>query len=343
MNCRTLFALAFSGLLVACAKPPASSGAAGRGSSTAVPVVTTTAIEQDIAGEVDLTGTIKPVRRAKLAARMMGAIEAFPVALGQRVRAGEVVVTLASVDIAARVAQARTRVDAALRDLERERGLQHKGVSTIETVRDLEDRAATAQAQLREAEAMLSYAVLRAPFDGVIAQKYATEGDLASPGVTLVEVHGLDRFEIEASVPESLVTGLKIGDSVPISIPATGAAFEAKLSELSLASDTAARVTPIKLAPPADTDVRAGQFVRLRLPGAPRRAVLVPSSAVAAMGQMERVFTVDEDQRARLRLVKAGARRGEAIEILSGVSAGDRIVVAPPAGLQDGQEVEVSR
>jgi hypothetical protein len=69
--------------------------------------------------------------------------------------------------------------------------------------------------------------------------------------------------------------------------------------------------------------------------------VLVPVEAVAPQGQMERVFVVEDGKRAVLRLVRTGARRGGQVEVLAGLAADERVVLAPPAGLRDGQPVEV--
>jgi membrane fusion protein, multidrug efflux system len=91
---------------------------------------------------------------------------------------------------------------------------------------------------------------------------------------------------------------------------------------------------------PAGTAVRSGQYARVQVPGAPARTVLAPTAAVSTLGQMERVFVTVEN-RAVLRLVKTGATRGDRVEILSGLGDGDRIVVRPPAGLQEGQPLEV--
>lgn len=331
--------LAAIAALAGCGKPhrePASAHAALPPVAAQVHVVQ---VEQ-VPLAIEVTGTVQARQRAQVAAKLMGAIEEMPVALGQRVRAGDVLVKLAAGEISARVAQARTQLSTARRDLERERALLAKGASTNETVRNLEDRVTTTEAQVREAETLLGYALLRAPFDGVVTRKLANAGDLANPGTPLLELDGLGAFEIQAGVPETLAAKLAVGAQVPVEIPATGLTFSGRLAELSSAADADARSVAVKIAVPADAAVRSGQFARVKIPGEPRPAVWVPESAVTLFGQMERVFLVGPDRRAVLRLVKTGAHRGGRVEILSGLAAGDRVVVAPPHGLQEGQPVE---
>jgi membrane fusion protein, multidrug efflux system len=341
MKLHVIGLLAALGALAGCGKKAEPHGSSAAAELPPVAVQTVTVTAQELSATIEITGTVRAVERAMLAAKLMGAIEEMPVTLGQHVRAGDVLVSIAAGEVSARVAQARTQLEAARRDLERERALQAKGASTAETVRNLEDRVTTAEAQLREAEVMLGYAVLRAPFDGVIAQKLANQGDLATPGTPLLEVHGLGKFEIEAAVPETLAATLKVGEPVRIAIPASSAAFTGKVAEISSAADARARAVSVKIAVPAGENVRSGQFARLQLPGPKRPALLVPVSAVSIIGQMERVFAVSDNGRAALRLVKTGPHRDEQVEILSGVRDGDRLVLSPPAGLIDGQPLEI--
>lgn len=287
----------------------------------------------------EVTGTVRPVQRAVLAAQVTGAIAELPVALGQRVAAGELLVKLSAADLAARLTQARTQLSAARRDLARETALLAQGASTAELVRDLQDKLTGAEAGVRDAEAQLGYTELRAPFAGIVARKLVHAGDLAAPGQPLLEVEGTADFEIEAAIPESLAAALKPGAA--LDCEAGGNVFTSQLRELSSLADPATRAVGVKLAVPAAAAVRSGQFIRVRVPGPATRALLVPTAAVSLNGQMERIFVVGEANRATLRLVKTGAAHGDRVEILSGLTAADRVVLAAPAGLRDGQPLEV--
>ena len=253
---------------------------------------------QDVPATIDGAGTIRPVQRAQLGAKVMGAIEELPVTLGQNVRAGDVLVRIAAGEIAARVTQTRAQLNGVRRDLERERALLAKGASTTETVKNLEDRVTSSEAQLREAEVMLGYAIIRAPFDGVVARKLVNAGDLAAPGATLLEVEGTSRFEVEAGVPESLTLGLKVGSSLSVEVPSAHLTFVGKVAELSSAADPQARTIPMKIAVPEGTAVRSGQFARVEIPGAPRRSLRVPAPAVTRCGKFP-AWNISTPRRAR--------------------------------------------
>ena len=288
----------------------------------------------------EVTGTVRPVQRATIAARVMGAIVELPVTLGQRVKAGDLLVKISAGEISARVLQAQSQLNQAKRDLDRERDLLAKNASTTDMVRGLEDRFAMTQAMVREAEVLLGYATVLAPFDGVVARKLVNAGDLATPGLPLLEVEGTDVFQVESGIPDSLATRLAVGTSLSVAVPTDGTSFVGQLVELSSAADANAHTVPAKISIPAGSAVRSGQYARVQVPGAPIRALLAPAAAVSTLGQMERVL-VANDGRAVLRLVKTGAARGDRVEILSGLADGDRLVLNPPASLREGQALEV--
>lgn len=306
------------------------------------------ATEQPLPTEV--VGTVRPAQRAVIAPKLMGAIESLPVTLGQRVVVGEVLARISAAEILARVAQARAQLNLAQRDLDRERSLLTQGASTADLVRSLEDRATMTLAMVREAEVMLGYAEIRAPFDGVVVRKLAQAGDFASPGFPLLELEGTSNFQIEANLPESLAAALTVGQEIPAVTPRSGASFTALLAELSPSAEAAARTVPVKLSVPAGAAVRSGEFIRLRIPGPMVRRLTMPASALSVLGQMERVFVVTgpdsaasaATSRAGLRLVRTGsALPGGDLEILAGLDAGERVVLNPPASLREGDRLEV--
>ncbi|MDP1579922.1 MAG: efflux RND transporter periplasmic adaptor subunit [Candidatus Didemnitutus sp.] len=336
---KLLLSLALLVAVAGCSKsPPATTVNAADSTSAVVHVAPVIAVELPLLAE--LTGTVRPVRRATLAAKVMGAITAMPLGLGQRVQAGEHLLTISAAEISARVAQAQAQLNIVQRDLARERELLTLGASTTDTVRGLEDRFALTAAMVREAETMLGYTELRAPFAGVIARKFVQAGDLAAPGQPLVELESADAFQIEAGIPDSLAAHLVLGSSFLIEAPAEQASFSAELAELSSAADAFAHTVLAKFAVPATAKVRSGQFVRVHVATGTTRALLVPEAALSRNGQIERVFVV-EAGRAVLRLVKSGASHHGRLEILSGLSEGETVIVSPPAGLREGQKIEV--
>ncbi len=327
-----LLAIVLGGLLLASCRRAETTGAAAPG--PAFPVRVAAVAAERLPLLVETPATIRPAERAVIAAKLTGTIATLPWGLGQSVHAGDVLLTLSTPDTEARVRQAQAQLAEAGRAAERERTLVAKGVNPPDTLRDAEDRLRFAQASLAEAEAMLAYATVRAPFDGVVTEKQALPGDLATPGLPLLAVESTQHLRAEGNIPERLAANLHIGDSLGVSFDDSAAPVSGKIEELSSSADAISRSLLVKVALPAGA-ARSGQFARLLVPAGEADVLLVPAEAVSRFGQMERVFVV-EQSRAVLRLVKTGRSSGGRVELLAGVSAGEPVVLAPPAALRDG-------
>jgi RND family efflux transporter MFP subunit len=187
-----------------------------------------------------------------------------------------------------------------------------------------------------------SYAVLTAPFDGVVSERSVDPGSMANPGVALLTVEDTSGFRLEVPVDQSRASGLTVGQTVDVAISESNATTDrlmaGRISEV-------ARIDPsshsflIKLDVPDDRTLRSGVFGRARFSGPASQTLTIPSAAAVRRGQLTFVFTVDRDGRARLRPISPGRRAGERTEVLAGVRAGDRVIDGPPSILVDGSRV----
>ena len=286
---------------------------------------------------IEVPATVRPAQRAVIAAKLTGTIATLPWGLGQAVRAGDLLVTLAVPETEARVQQAQAQLAEATRAAERERTLVAKGVNAPDAQRDAEDRLRYAQAQVAEAEALLAHASIRAPFAGVVTEKQVLPGDLATAGLPLLALESTAHLRAEGTIPERLATHLHIGDPLTVLVEENSAPLTGTLEELSASADSISRSTLAKVALPPGA-ARSGQFVRLQVPAGDHPALLVPVDALSRFGQMERVFIVRDGQ-AVLRLVKSGRETGGRVEILGGLSAGEIVVRSAPASLREGDRV----
>ena len=199
----------------------------------------------------------------------------------------------------------------------------------------------------REAAAVAaSYAVLVAPVDGLITDRSADPGAMATPGVPLLTIEDSTAVRLEVALDEARASHVALGQSVDVEIGDRSAANywtgPARVMEIARL-DPASHSFLVKLdlaGPPA---LRSGVFGRARFAGPTRQTLAVPASAAVHRGQLTFVYIVDAQNRARLQHVSAGAEAREQIEILAGVREGDRVIVNPPAQLSDGALVSGDR
>ena len=147
-------------------------------------------------------------------------------------------------------------------------------------------------------------------------------------------------LRLEADVPEAVIGKLTLSDKLPVRISALETELAGVISEIAPAADPNSRTFLVKLDLPSTSGLRAGQFGRVAMPVGETTALRVPTSAVVQRGQMELVFMV-VDGKAQLRIVKTGKRIGDELELVSGVEAGEKIVVGNAASLADGQPLTV--
>jgi membrane fusion protein (multidrug efflux system) len=320
--------------LSACGKPePAQS-------ATALPVTTvqtTTVREIHETRFLQIPGTVRPIDRATLSPQVMGTVTSVAAELGQAVTAGQVLVEITANEIATKVAQAEIALAQAQRDLDRETALLTQGASTAEMVRNLQDRHRIMASQVEEARTLLTYTRVTAPFTGVITRKFVNEGDLAAPGQPLLELESTGAFRVEAELPESLAR-IPLGTALTVSLGEV--TFIGHLAELSPAANARSRTVLAKIDFPANAAVRSGQYAHIALPNGNAEALLIPAAARSRFGQLERVF-VASDGHADLRLVKTGTRRGDDVEVLAGLSAGETVIISDTTHLREGQPLQV--
>jgi RND family efflux transporter MFP subunit len=283
----------------------------------------------------EVVGTVRSKQRAVVEAKISGRVLEYTATPGTLVKAGDLLARLDVQEIQAKVDQARAMLDQAQRDFDRQNQLITSKATTRQEFDTADARLKIATGVFSEAETMMSYAKVTAPFDGVVTRKLADVGDLAMPGKPLLEIEAPTSLRYEADLPEAILDQVKLGAKMPVHLAKT---VEGTVSEISPVADPVSRTFNVKLDLPPTEGLRTGQFGRVSVPVAEVNLLLVPQSAVLKRGQMELVF-VAKDGKAALRLVKTGKRLNDRIEILSGLEEGEPIIVSETTQLTDGQPV----
>jgi RND family efflux transporter MFP subunit len=316
------------------------------------------ASEQQIPRSIPLTGTVHAKETATISAQVPGNIRRVWVQAGDRVHAGQLLVTLddagmrAGLDraLAAQAAvgkqqmAARTNASLAANTLTRYQMLkQEKSVSPQEfdqvqkqsqvaalQVQALQAQGDEAKAAVAGAKTQFSYTQVRAPFAGVVTARMADPGTLAAPGVPLLQLDSDGPLQLYTSVDESLIGSIRTGMKIPLSIDGIGAsAITGTVAQIVPAADPASRTFLLKLDLPSIKELRAGMYGTAHLPGAVRPAILAPQSAVVMRGSLACVYALDQNGVAQLRYITLGNRHGDNVEVLSGLSAGETLVNDP--------------
>ncbi len=199
-----------------------------------------------------------------------------------------------------------------------------------------------AEAGVAAARVSLSHAGIHSPLSGVVTRRLEDPGSLAVPGKPILQIERSDAYWLEIVVPESHAGSLQVGQTLDAVIDAldAGAMPQTRVAQIVPEVDAASRTFIAKLDLPGRPGLRSGLYGRAFLPGEPREIIWVPAAAVVERGEIRSVFVVDAG-RARMRLVTLGSLLEGGYEVLSGLAAGEKVVVSP-SGLSDGGPVRTT-
>ncbi|MBW4520623.1 MAG: efflux RND transporter periplasmic adaptor subunit [Scytolyngbya sp. HA4215-MV1] len=208
-----------------------------------------------------------------------------------------------------------------------------------------QSRAAVNQAKsgVDSASASERYGTIVAPFDGVVVQKLAYEGEMTAPGTALLKVENPHRLQLELSVPEEKLRWVRVGQSVQVRVDAANQTDRSTIRQIVPSADTTSRSFLVKIPLHNSGRLISGMFGRVTLPfGEPQETILIPRDAFIQRGQLQGVYVVEAtaaQPRAVLRWVKTGKVQSGQIEIVSGLTTGDRLITNHIPQLSEGQPV----
>lgn len=202
----------------------------------------------------------------------------------------------------------------------------------------LDSKLAQADQEMRAAEVTRSYARIQAPFAGVVTAKSVDPGNLAAPGTPLLIIEG-GGYRVEASIDESKLSAIHLRQPVTVRLDGIDRRFDARVSEIVPAVDPASRTYIAKIDLPPDATLHSGMFAVANFELGRRSVIAIPAGAVSERGQLHSVFVADSGV-ARTRLITVGDRAKDQLEVLSGLSAGDKIIFPAPKDLSDGSRIK---
>jgi RND family efflux transporter MFP subunit len=293
----------------------------------------------------EAVGTLKAASRTEISARVMAEITNLPVRAGDVVEKGDVVVELDRAALERRYTQAKAALDAAKAamvqakaDYDRAKRLRQENPRAISEQQldqyafqsqSAEANQSGAEEALAEAEVLLSYTTIKAPKGGTIVERFVEQGDIAQPGMPLLELYDTTSLRLEVPVMENLAIKLKEGDQLTVKIDALDEQFLATVDEIVPQAEAASRSFMVKAKLPPSPDLFEGMYGRLMIPAGQRLHLCLNAAAVERIGQLEFVYVVDaEGKNPERRYIKTGriGRPGR-VEVLSGLEANEYVLV----------------
>ena len=305
------------------------------------------------AGRVGLDAVVEAVRQTTLSAQVPGAIISLGVKAGDVVKAGQELLRIdarsASQNAVASDAQvdaAQSAMNVAAKDYERQKQLFQKQYISQSALDRAQAQWQAAQAQVKAQRAQAGVArtqsgffIVNAPYAGVISDVPVALGDMAMPGRALVTMHDPSALRVTAAVPQSVAATMGDASLIQFELPGLPGLLRPTQVQVLPVVDAATHTVQVRLGLPAGLKgVTPGLFARIWLPTGPSSGAIaqgehfyVPASAVVRRSEMTGLYVVNPEGLAVLRQVRLGSTKGDLVEILSGVSKGDKVAVDPQA------------
>ena len=328
----------------------------------AIPVKVGGISSDDNSPFVTASGKIEAENSANLSTRMMGYVTKVHVQVGQKVGAGQLLVSINNTDLQAKKAQvdagilqATAAYNNAKKDYDRFVNLFKQQSASQKELDDMTARYEMAKAGLEGAKQMrnevmaqFSYSNITAPFSGVVTNTFVKEGDMANPGMPLVSVEGESKLQVTAMVSENDIASIKKGMPVKVLVKSSNATLSGKVNEVSLSAKNTGGQYLVKInLDKTDSSVLSGMFVNVQFPIANKTGatttdrILVPESALVKQGQLTGIYTIGTGNVAILRWLRTGKTFGTQVEVLSGLSANEQYIISSEGKLYNGATVSI--
>jgi len=324
-------------------KPEAGSGAspvAGSHNSAPAAVMLAPVRTERVSQKLEALGNARANESVDISTKTSNIVTAIRFRDGERVQRGQVLVQLDDAQTRADVAAAQAALTESESQFNRSRELLNTQALSKSSFDQLEATMKANRARLGAANARLEDTVIRAPFSGRVGLRRVSVGTLISPGDVITTLDDTSVIKLDFTVPENFVAALREGLSVRATAPAfPGRSFTGKVSSIDSRVDMTTRsVTVRALLANDDGALKSGMFLNVQLANDERTALLIPEEALTPEAERQFVFVVT-DGKVERREVRIGARQPGTVEILSGLKAGERVVVEGTQKIRDGAAV----
>ncbi len=327
----------------------ASSQAKGPGGpgGPATAVLAVAASQHTFTDGLQALGTAQARESIVLTPKIADTIRTIRFDSGDRVRRGQALVEMSSVEQAADLAEARAANDAAQQELRRYQELYDRGFASqarLDTVRAAADAA---QARMNAGGSRISDRTIRAPFAGIVGLRTASPGQFVRPGDQIGTLDDISEIKLDFDVPETQIARLRQG----VQIVATTAAFPDRTFQ-GVISHVDSRINPTTrtvrvraMLPNRDEQIRPGMLMTVQVLANPREGLAIPEIAILDRADgafVYRVVSQQGGQAVEQVAIRTGQRSGGMAEVLEGLGAGDLVVTEGVQSVRPGQPVRLS-
>jgi len=324
----------------------------------AAPLNTVTLKPVEMPLEYKVDGVIEARQQATLSAEVAGKIETVNFDVDDFVKQGEIVMQIRDREYVAQRQKARAAVDeaqASLQDMQlefkRNQDLRTKNLISLAvfdksraSLKAAQARMSSADANLAQADELLSYTVLRAPYSGVVVERHVETGESVSPGQPIITGYALGQLRVSANVPQSIISNLRSHRLARVIILEDEYSIEVSNITIHPFANPENHSFPVRLELPGmEHRLYPGMLVKVAITIGSTQKLVLPQRALVSRAEVNAVYVLDDNGKISFRQVRPGNRYGEQIEILAGLGEGETIALDPvSAGISHKRQLDAA-
>lgn len=299
-----------------------------------LPVITVKPHAVDLAFPAE--SLVEAVQQATVGAQIAGRVLEVKVDAGQSVKKGDVLMRIDGRESAEAARAAEAQYANAKVSYDRTKSLVSQKFMSAAALDKAKADLDAAAANRAAAGAGQSHATIVAPMTGIIARRHAEMGDMATPGKPLFTIYQPGTLRVTASIPQYRLKAMRDVKTARVEFPELGKWVDAVKVQVLPTADAATHVSQVRVTLPDVPEATPGMFARVHFITGQSEKLTVPASAVLRRGEVAAVYVKTADNRLSLRQLRLGDAVGQGeIEVLAGLSAGDKVVTDPvKAGIQ---------
>ena len=305
------------------------------------------------------SGKIEAIETATISTKMMGFVKNVSVEIGDSVKKGQLLISIENKDLIAKkrqieagISKATAAFKNAKKDFERFTNLFAKQSASQKELDDVTTQYKMAKAHLETANQMkneinahLLYTNIKAPFNGIVTDKFIKKGTLANPGMPLLAIENPKYFQVIAKIPESEISQIKLNAEIPILIKSLQKTVKGKVTAISSsAKNTGGQFLVKVLLEKTEVPILSGMFVNLKFPipnNTKISSLLIPKNVLITKGELKGIYTISQNNTAILRWLRLGKTYGKNVEVLAGLKDNENYIIAAQGKLYNGAKITI--
>ncbi len=273
-----------------------------------------------------------------VSSKLMGFVRGLRVDVGDKVKKGEILLKIDSKSIKEKIKQVKANLENASFNYHKIVKLYKAGVVSKKIYVAAKSGYEQAKAAYNDVLTLIGYSVIKSPINGYVTKRFVQNGDLAAPSQPLLMLEGVNIYQVQANIPNSIFKNLVNMKVVPVIIG--GKKIMGELQYTQKSEDPVSHTHLVKILIPKLPQVHPGEFAEVLIKRKITKAITVSEKAIINRGGIFGVFVIDKTGKAHFRMLRLGEKFNGKFIVLAGLNPDEKVIINPPYYLVNNARIQ---